>query len=1062
MNKRLFFFAWALLCTWVYVAEARQMAVTGRVTDAMDGSPLSGVTVVIKGSTVATATGNDGRYRIDIPDGNAVLSFSAVGYAPQEIRVGNNTVVDAQLTVSNRALDEVMVVAYGTATRDTYTGSAAVIRQEDIQDVPTVSFEGALSGRVPGIQVTASSGQAGSAPSIRIRGIGSMNASNEPLYVIDGVPVVSGSGGQFGDYLYTSNNILNSLNPSDIESITVLKDAAASSLYGSRAANGVVVITTKKGQLGKPVINIRSSVGFTPSWATDNYEPAGVQQQVNMLYQVFHDLGTSNGSTEAEASETALDMLNSRFNRHGYYFETAGPGVLENVAIRGLADGLINREGTYFDWEDRLFRTGIYQTNDLSVSGGTESTRYYSSLSYTKDQNRIVINDYDRIAGRVNLSQKIGKHVEFISNISISNNKQQGFNDTRNLGGNYYLQTRNLLWPLYWPTDYKTGEPWVNRYGSYAYNAEYYENEWENSANTLRIAANETLNIQLLPELNVKSVFSYENNAVKEHLYYSANHYDGATSNGEVNEISTAYMKLVSSTTANYNKQFGMHGLDLLAGFEAEKNNTDFQRATGTDLPSSALHSVATAGELDASAYSWGYNMLSVLSRVAYNYGSKYNLSASYRRDGSSRLSPENRWGNFWSVGGAWTISEESFMDRATFFSNLRLRASYGTNGTQPTDNFGWRTLTGYTSRYMGNAGGAINTIGNEALTWETSYSTNVALEIGLFEDRLYGVVEYFNRDSRNLLQDVPISTVTGFGSILRNIGEVNNRGLEIELGYDILREGDWKWSANVNGSFIDSKVTKLYKNEGDLKGQDIIWDDPTGGDDRAEFIYREGESMLSFYGFEWAGVDPENGRNMWYVNHPDGSDVGDFVHNGRGATYNWSDANRVILGSAIPTVYGGLNTNVSYKGFSLGLNFSYKIGGYLYDGAFKDVADDGYYWERIRAQYYDEHRWTVERPGGSLPKLDGNDLTDAMQYSSRQMHNASFLRLKNINLTYTIPTQVVSKIGVSSARVYFNGTNLLTFSRYKIADPEVNQYGTRGWETPYGKTYTFGVEFSF
>src|SRR5690606_7732854 len=236
----------------------------------------------------------------------------------------------------------------------------------------------------------------------------------------------------------------------------------------------------------------------------------------------------------------------------------------------------------------------------------------------------------------------------------------------------------------------------------------------ENNSNTLRIAANETLSLQLLPELNLKTVFSYERNAVKEHLYYSANHFNGATSNGEVNEINTDYVKLVSSTTANYHKQFGQHGLDLLAGFEAEKNQTDFQRATGTDLPSSALHSVATAGELDASAYFWGYNLMSVLSRVAYNYGQKYNLSAAYRRDGSSRLSPENRWGDFWSAGGAWTISEESFMDQAAPLSNLRLRASYGVNGTLPTDNFGWRTLTGYTDRYMGNAGGAISTLGNE------------------------------------------------------------------------------------------------------------------------------------------------------------------------------------------------------------------------------------------------------------------------------------------------------------------------------------------------------------
>ncbi|MGK6351670.1 SusC/RagA family TonB-linked outer membrane protein [Parapedobacter sp. DT-150] len=1061
MKKRLLFTAWLMCCGLISTAWARQSSVTGKVTDASDGSPLSGVTITVQGTNTATATDANGSYSITVPGGDATLVFQLIGYSTQQLPVGSKKVIDVSLELATSALDEVMVVAYGTTTRGSFTGSAATVGGEDLKDASTVSFENALLGKMPGVQITNSSGQAGAAPSIRIRGIGSMNASNEPLYVIDGVPVVSGSGGQMGDYLYTSNNVLNSLNPADIESVTVLKDAAAASLYGSRAANGVVVINTKRGKLGKPTINLRSSVGFTPSWATDNYEAAGVQEQVNMLYQVFHDYRTSADWTEEEANADALNRLNGKFNQHGYYFETDGTGLYENVHIKGMTDGLVNREGTYYDWEDRLFRTGMYQTNDLSFSGGTEDTKYYTSLSYTKDKNRVVLSDYDRLAGRVNLSQKVGKHVEFISNVSVSNNQQEGYNDTRNLGGNYYLQTRNLLWPLYWPTDYKTGEQLTARYGSYGYNAEYHEKEWDNSSNTLRVSANETLNVHLLPELNIKSVFSYENNAIKDYIYYSANHYNGAASNGTVNEISTIEKKLVSSTTANYSKQFGLHGLNILAGFEAEKNQTDFQRATGTNLPSSSLPSVATAGELTANAYNWGYNMMSILSRAEYNYGQKYNASASYRRDGSSRLGPENRWGDFWSVGAAWTISEESFMEDATVFSNLRLRASYGINGTQPSSNYGWRSLVGYTNRYMENAGGSINSLGNEDLTWETSYSTNLALEFGLFDNRLYGTVEYFNRDSKDLLQNVPISTVTGFGSILRNIGEVNNRGVEIDLGYEILREGDWKWSASVNGSFIKNKVVALYKTEGEEGNGDIIWSDPTGGDARAQFIYREGESMLSFYGFEWAGVDAENGQNVWYVNDPKNPD-GDFLYNGRGATYSYSAAQRIILGSAMPTVAGGVNTDVSYKGLSLGLNFIYKIGGYLYDGAFKDVADDGYYWERIRAQYYYDHMWTESNPNGSLPKLSGNDLTDPMQHSSRQMYDASFLRLKNINLAYAIPAQVVSKIGVANARIYFNGTNLLTFSKYKIADPEVNQYGTRGWETPYAKTYTFGVEFSF
>ncbi len=327
-----------------------------------------------------------------------------------------------------------------------------MVNANQIKDPPNISFEAALNGRVAGLQVTQSSGQTGSTPSLRIRGIGSMNASNDPLYVVDGVPVTSGSGGQMGDYLLTSNNIMANINPDDIESITVLKDAAAASLYGSRAANGVVIITTKRGKIGAPVISFKSSLGVTPTWATDNYEAAGIQEQVNMLYQVFYDLNITGGKTPEAANTDALARLNTRFNRHGYKFETSGTDRYQNVAIKGMTDGIVNREGQYFDWNDVLFRTGFFNTNDLSVSGGTDKTRYYSSLSYTKDKSRIAVNEFQRIAGRLNFSQKIGKLLEFSSNIGIAKDDKSGFNDTRNTGTNYLYQSRNLLWPLYWPT----------------------------------------------------------------------------------------------------------------------------------------------------------------------------------------------------------------------------------------------------------------------------------------------------------------------------------------------------------------------------------------------------------------------------------------------------------------------------------------------------------------------------------------------------------------------------------------------------------------------------------
>ena len=1057
MKRILLILCNALMFLSMYVQG--QTRVTGTVTSANDRTTLPGVNVLVKGTTNGVSTMSTGSYALDNVQPGAVLVFSSIGFQKIEVPVNGRSVINIILQATDESLNEVMVVAYGTAKRSTYTGAASVVKQETIKSTPITSFESALNGRVAGVQVTASSGQAGAVSNIRIRGIGSMTASNEPLYVIDGVPAISGSAGQMGDYTFTSNNLMSSLNPADIESITILKDAAASALYGSRAANGVILVTTKRGKTGKPVVSLRSSIALTPSWATDNYEAAGIQEQTNMLYRIFHDLNTSAQKTDAVANADALAKLKARFNRHGYDFSTMGTSLGENVIIKGMTDGIVNREGKYFDWEKELFRTAIYQTNDLSVSGGNETSNYYSSLSYTKDESRVKINNFDRIAGRLNFAQKVGKYVDFITNVNIARTGQSGFNDTRNTGANYYYQTRNLLWPFYWPTDYKTGQPFTARFGSLAQNAVYYDNEWENSSITRRIIANETLNINFSPELNLKSVFSYDNAQVKDHIYFSALHFNGSATKGSVTDMTTNTNKLVSSTTLNYSKQLGAHNIALLAGFEVEKNETDFERATGTDLPSSSLHTVSTAGVLSANAYSFGNNLMSVLSRIEYNYNEKYYGSASFRRDGSSRLGPNTRWGNFWSVAGSWRISQENFMKEADYISNLRLRASYGTNGTFPTTNYGWRTLTGYGLKYMTQAGGGINTIVDPNLTWETSFTSNVAVEFGLFKNRITGTVEYFNRDSKDLLQDVNISMTTGFFNTLKNIGEFNNRGIELELGGDIIRNEGLRWSASINASFVKSSVTKLYRIDG--QPQDRVWLDPTGGDTRSQFIYREGQSTLSFYGYEWAGVNPKDGKNVWYKNGA-AADALDFEYNGRLATNSYSKAALTIIGDANPDVYGGINTDVEYKGFSLALNVNYKIGGKLYDGAFKDVADDGYYWERIRALEYYNKMWTPENTKGTLPKLDGNDLTDAMQYSSRQMHDASFIRLKNITLGYNLPKHTLGKIGVSSARVYFNGGNLLTFSKYKIADPEVNQYGTRGWETPFGKTYTFGIDLSF
>ncbi|MBQ0121998.1 MAG: TonB-dependent receptor [Bacteroidales bacterium] len=1048
-----------------------QNKVTGVVASSEDGSPVPFASVVIKGTMTGVATLDNGAYVLEKVPADATLVFSSIGFIDQEVPVNGRSVINVALKPDAESLEEVMVVAYGTAKKGTYTGAASVVKQDAIKDLPTTSFENALMGKVAGLQMGSASGQAGSTQSIRIRGIGSMNASNEPLYVIDGVPAISGDIGQMSDYTYSTNNVMSSINPSDIESITVLKDAAASALYGSRAANGVILVNTKRGKSGKPTVSFKASVGISPDWAFDSYQQATTEQSLHMLYETFWDYNyywTSSNEGDAQASSAdAIRRLNNKFNQHGYKFTSTGNGRYDTPDIDAVdekAAAAGRGRGRYFDWDKAYFGTGVFQTYDLSVSGGNDNTSYYSSVSYTKDQGRVKINSYDRLSARANVNQKVGKYVELLTNVSIAHTDRSGFNDTWNNSSNLYMQAKNLMWGFYWPTNYKTGDPWTARYGSYGYNNLYYNEKWSNASKTLKSTISETLTVHIIPGLDAKTVFSFDNTDTKDDYYISSEHFNCPAVDGKdvarAVAMDTETRKIVSSTTLNYNKTFAeKHNVNALVGFEAESNNTRYIRAEGKNLSTSALETVATAGVLDANAYSWGNAMQSILSRLEYNYDGRYYLSGSFRRDGSSRLSAQTRWGNFWSVAGSWRISSESFMQNQDVISNLRLRASYGVNGTLPSSNYGWRALAAYGANYNGNPGGYISNVASDDLRWEKSYTYNVALEYGFFNNRLTGSVEYFNRDSKDLLMNVPISRVTGFSSTLRNIGEVNNRGWEVELSGDIIKTKDITWSAGLNASFTKSSVKKLYRQEGEEVGQDIIWNDPTGGDGLCQFIYREGESMLAVYGLEWAGVEKSTGLNLWYSNN-DNCDFKDA--NGRNVVYDFYDADEIILADLVPLVYGGITTDFSWKGLSLGLNFNYKIGK-MYDGAEQNTTDDGYFWERIRAKNMWENRWTdATAETATLPRIIGNDSEDFEQYSSRHIHNGNFLRLKTVTLSYSFPKSILSKMNMNGLRVYFSGQNLFTASAWKYCDPEVNSYGTQGWGIPQSKTYTFGLEFSF
>lgn len=1003
--------------------------INGTVRDKSTGEPISYATVFVReDKNILASTDAEGRFTLEVTKPDMTLVTSYIGYKEVETPVNGKSVLDILIESESTTLEEVMIVAYGTAKKGTFTGAASTVRADAIQDIAGTSFESALTGKVAGLQFSPGSGQVGSVSSIRIRGTGSINASNEPLYVIDGVPVISGDISQLGSVSgsgvsINSNNIMATLNPNDIESLTILKDAAASALYGSRAANGVIMITTKQGKEGKPVVNFRASVGFTPDYAYRNFETVTPEQNEQLVYETFYNWRLDEGDTPAEAA---------------VYAQEQGVDLYIPADPRG-----------YYDWEKALFRTGVSQNYDLSLSGGSSQTRYFVSLAYTNEKGRVLQNKMDRYNGRVNLTQKIGKRIEVGANINVTNMTKFGFDDSRSYGYNYFYMVRNLLHPNYFPTDLE-GNPITTRYMSYVYNMEYYQNLQSNQSNTFRMSGIANIQIEIMPYLKFKSVFNYDYTRVDDKRYLSPLHFNAISTKGETSMYGTKLEKLVSSNTLTFDKTFGeKHTVNILAGYEVESNKAMYMGVTGTKLPNNTNQSISAAGSTTGFGYNTTDNLISVLSRAEYNYADKYYLSGSYRRDGSSRFGANTRWGNFWSVAASWRMKEEKWLRDVDWLTNLRLRASYGVNGTMPTELYSHLSLFSYSnSNINGQPGGVVSNVPDPNLTWETNYTWNLAVESSFFDGRLSFAAEVYDRISKNLLQPVEISHITGFNSILTNFGEMDNKGVEFEISGEIIQNQNWVWNIALNASAYKSKITKLYD------GADII---------NGVFIYREGYSPNTFYGQEWAGVDPSNGLPRYYLNDgTDPSEPGVQSLNGRAITNDRLKASSVIIGCYDPDIYGGFSSSLSYKGrLSLDLNFSYSFGGQSFDDTAKDNQDDGYYSARVmsRLQW---NRW--QKPGDEtdVPRRSFTEIESGQGYQSRKVHSTDYIRLKGITLSYSFNPALIGKAGMKSARVYFSGINLLTWAKYKEYDPEVPVRGVRGWELPIGKTYTFGIDLSF
>ncbi len=1008
------------LCYQPLLAQNKE--IKGIVTSAEDGEPLIGATISVKGNEAqGVVTDIEGKYILQIPNSDCTLVVAYLGMKTQELKAPSNGILNISLEAESMNLDEVVVTGYGNFSKSSFTGSANTLRADMMKNVPVMTVEQKLQGMTTGVNITSSSGQPGANQSIRIRGMGSFNASQEPLFVIDGVPVTSGSlstGGADAAYMNNSKtNIMSTLNPSDIENITVIKDAAAASLYGSRAANGVILITTKQGKAGRTQVSLNIAGGFSDA-AVDFRPTLSGDQRYELLYEGLYNY--------------ALDKQMKSPS------EYAGQEIGKYAYVPELG---------YTDWRKELLRTAIHQNYEASVSGGNERTTFYASLGYNSQEGLAKNSSLDRYSARLNMSQKVGKYGEVGANVMFTQMNQE-MNEERGSSINPFLDVAMLMNPSMTVRD-KDGN-YVGAYPGTTLNPLRDILTDYNRTRMTRMFSTGYASIEPLKGLKLKETLSYDYTIQKDSRYFNPLSAAGpkSGSDAQTSKGFIEYGKLISSTSLNYVHTFNYkHHLDVLAAYEIESYQTDKASGERSRLPSNSnLVEPDNASVLNSFISSTqAYRMLSYLSRLNYDYDDRYYIAGSFRRDGSSRLSPKNRWGNFWSVSGMWHLSNESFMKPIKhILSDVKIRASYGVNGNQPGSLYGYMGLYTYGQSYMGGFGSYESSLANPNLKWEKNYNLNIGLDLA-FLSRIFLSIEYYNRDTKDLLYSLPISATTGFTNYLSNVGQLNNKGVELELRTINFATPHFNWSTVLNLSHNSNKIISLNGQlEQSIEG---TW-----------FIHKVGLPYHTFYVKEFAGVDPQNGDALYYTNtlNKDGS-------YSREITNDISKAQAIPYKSVNPKISGGLTNILNYKQLDLSFTLTYSLGGYSFDklGTYIENGTTNIYTSKYNLPAYAMDRW--QKPGDQtdVPRFVYNQ-SASDNNSSRYIHSTDHLRLKNLTLGYTLPREWTRKVMVNKARFYFSGSNLLTWAKWKQYDPETPVNGEVFCEAPPMRTFSFGVQLTF
>lgn len=1013
-------------------AYAQNMTVKGKVT--ANGLEMPGVTVSVKGTAGGTITSLDGDFTIKA-DAGSVLVFSFIGYETVEVPVKGNGPINVELREKTTDLDEVVIaVPYGTAKKSTFTGSAGVVDKKIIANSQVASVSQALQGSVAGLQSFSASGQPGEDATILIRGVGSVNASTTPLYVVDGVPY---------------DGALSSISNQDIASITVLKDAAAASLYGSRAANGVVMITTKQGsKKSAPSIEISAKYGFSDR-AVKDYEQVSTEQYFMLEWEAIRNMRMSlrNPDTaEAAATYATQNLILNYIGINPYGTAYPQPIGTDGKLVEGAR--LLWNDS----WEDALSQDAHYTDLSARVSGGSENSQYYFSLGYMDNQGAYIGSGFKRYTLRANITSDLTKWLQVGVNVGLTHSIQDFPKSDDSSLGNVVLAARSIpsFYPVY-ERDPETGAYVLDengqrvydygkyRHGSYAgYNQAqsmlYDKNEIKRDAASVR----GYLQVTPIEGLTYKMSLNIDYNSRFTHDYANPT-YGKEPVTGSVSKSNTRTTGMTFNNVVNWEHTFGeVHNVRLMAGQEYYEFNTSNFGGSRSNVITDGYFEPDVASTLTGfSGNSDQYKLLSYFGQAEYNYAQKYFASVSMRADGSSRFHPDNRWGAFWSFGGSWKIGREAFVEEAagSWLSDLTLRASYGAQGNDNVGYYAYQALYSIGS-FLGETTLTTSRLDTPELSWETNLNANIGLDFSLWSNRLFGTVEWFQRTSKDLLFARDLVPSSGFSSIDDNIGKVRNYGWEFTLGGTPILTRDWTWRLSVNAT--------TYKNEIVSIPTDVMW----SGTKK----WVKGGSLYDFWMYEWAGVDPETGDAQWYMTD---TETGERVKTTNYGSLTSQD--KVKVGNALPKVSGGFQSDLTWRDLSLSMAFAYSIGNKIYN---RDKASlmgvSGANGSTMSKDLL--NRWTPENTQTDVPRLEYDQTSYFTSASTRWLVDGSYLRLKTVTLNYNLPKKWIQPAMLKDVSIYVQGENLLTFSKQQGLDPEQALGGVTYWRYPAMKTLSFGI----